>query len=60
MEVNTFILFMAIVVFGFFSIYANMKSRDTILSRVTIWSLYLSIVAIWVLLAVSVYRLLIQ
>jgi len=57
MEIKFFLLFLACVVFGLFSVYANIKSRDKVLSYLTLWSLYASIVGAVVLLAISFYRL---
>jgi len=58
MEMNFFLLFLACIVLGSLSIYANLITGwRGVFSYVTLWSFYASIVGAVVLLAVAFYRL---
>lgn len=57
MELNFFLLFLACIVLGLFSIYANLKTGGRgVFSYVTLFSFYASSVGAVILLAVAFYR----
>ena len=57
MNIKFFSLFIACVIYGMFVMYINIKSRDAILSYLTLYTLYASIIGAAALLSISFYYL---